>query len=86
MTLIRPSGFKRVSACSSESSTAPNSSLTAIRMAWKLRFAGCPPVRRVAAGIAILTISANSVVVSIGRSARLSSIARAIRLANFSSP
>ena len=42
------------------------SSLTAIRMAWKLRFAGCPPVRRVAAGIAVLTISANSVVVSIG--------------------
>ena len=66
MTLIRPSSFKRVSACSSESSTAPNSSLTAIRMAWKLRFAGCPPVRRVAAGIAVLTISANSVVVSIG--------------------
>ena len=64
----------------------PNSSFTAIRMAWKIRLAGCPPLRRAGAGIAVLIISTNSPVVSIGLFARVRSISRAICFENFSSP
>ena len=48
-----------------------------------MRLAGCPPVRRVAAGIAADTMAASSVVVVIGRAA---TIARAMRPAKRSSP
>ena len=56
----RPPIFNRSKACSNESSIAPNSSLTAIRTAWKIRLAGCPPLRRAGAGIASLIMSTNS--------------------------
>ena len=51
MTLIRPPGFSNVIASVNESSAAPSSSFTAIRIAWNTLFAGCPPVRLVAAGM-----------------------------------
>ena len=37
-----------------------------MRIAWKIRFAGCPPLRLAGAGIAVLIISTSSPVVSIG--------------------
>ena len=46
-------------------STEPSSSLTAMRMAWKVRLAGWPPVALTLAGIAAFIISINSPVVSI---------------------
>ena len=51
MTLIRPPGFSNVMASDSDSSAAPNSSLTAIRIAWNTLFAGWPPVLLAAAGM-----------------------------------
>ena len=66
ITLILPFFASKSIACSSDSSTAPNSSLTAMRIAWKIRFAGCPPLRLAGAGIAVLIISTSSPVVSIG--------------------
>ena len=55
-----------------------SSRLTSMRMAWKVRFAGCPPRRRAAAGMAPATMPASSAVVSIGRA---STMAWAIRRA-----
>ena len=60
-----------------------SSSLTAIRMAWKTRRAGWPPVRRVAAGMDSRTTSASWPVVVIGRAAMM---ARAMRRAKRVSP
>ena len=57
-----------------------------MRRAWNVRFAGLPPVRRVAAGIAALTISASWVVEFIGAIARCLTIDSTMRVANFSSP
>ena len=54
MTQIRPPGFSNVIASVKESSAAPSSSFTAIRIAWNTLFAGCPPVRLVAAGMPTL--------------------------------
>ncbi len=70
-------------AASSAVGSTSSSALTSIRMAWNVRVAGCPPVRRVAAGMAAVTMAASSAVVSIGRAA---TIARAIRVAKRSSP
>ena len=86
MTLTLPPIASMSIACSKELSIAPNSSFTAMRMAWKTRLAGCPPFRRAGAGIASLIKSTNSPVVSIGLTSRLRSIKRAICLENFSSP
>ena len=49
ITLIRPPTPTTSNACSSESSIAANSSFTAIRIAWKILLAGCPPFRLAAA-------------------------------------
>ena len=62
---------------------ASSSALTSMRIAWNVRVAGWPPVRRVAAGMAVVTIAASSAVDSIGRAA---TIARATRVAKRSSP
>ena len=64
----------------------PSSSFTSIRRAWKVRLAGLPPVRRVAAGIASLTIALSRCVEVIGARARSRATASAIRRANRSSP
>ena len=65
MTLILPPTSNKSKACSKESSTAANSSFTAIRIAWKILLAGCPPFLLAAAGILSRIISTNSPVVSI---------------------
>ena len=76
----------RSSACGIARSIAPSSSLTAIRSAWKVRFEGLPPVRRVAAGMLSFTKAASSVVEFSGAIARALTIFSTIRVANFSSP
>ena len=58
-----PPGFSRSIASSKTRSTLPSSSLTAIRMAWKLRFAGCCFSRSAAAGMAERIMSTSSKVV-----------------------
>ena len=62
----------------SAASSAPSSSFTAIRSAWKTRFAGWPSPKRAGAGIAALIVSTSSPVRSNGRSRRRRTIARAI--------
>ena len=57
-----------------------------MRSAWKVRFAGCPPVRRAAAGIDSRTSSASRADEVIRERARSRTIAPAIRAANRSSP
>ena len=60
--------------------------LTAIRKAWKTRFAGCPSPKRAGAGIAALIVSTSSPVRSNGCSRRRRTMARAICRAYRSSP
>ena len=86
MTAMRPPTFSRSGAVSISEATAPSSSLTAMRMAWKLRFAGCCFSRSAAAGMADLMMSTSSSVVFISCSWRRLAMARAIRAAWRSSP
>ena len=65
---------------------APSSSLASMRSAWKVRFAGFPPVRRVAAGMLSLTKVASSWVELSGAFARALTMFSTILVANFSSP
>ncbi len=83
MTRQRPPGSSRSRAAARPTRSCSVSSFTAMRMAWKTRRAGWPPVRRVAAGMALRTISASSVVVAMGRAATM---ARAMRRAKRPSP
>ena len=62
----------------------PNSSLTRMRSAWKLRVAGSMPRR--SGGTTARMIAASRPVVSIGASARAATIARAMRREARSSP
>ena len=57
-----------------------------MRRAWKVRLAGCPPVRRVAAGIEERTSSASRAVEVKGSRARSATIRWAMRRAKRSSP
>ena len=86
MTTIRPPTASASSAAGSARFSAPSSSLTSMRRAWNVRFAGWPPVRRVAAGIDSRTSSASRAVCVNGSRARSRSIAAAIREAKRSSP
>ena len=63
-------------AVSSASGSASSSPLTSMRMAWNVRLAGWPPVRRAGAGMAAVTISASSAVDSIGRAATMAAAMR----------
>ena len=66
--------------------STPSSSLTSIRSAWKVRLAGCPPVRRAGAGI-VSRRSSTSLAESVnGSVSRALTMARAICRENFSSP
>ena len=67
-------------------SSEPSSSLTAMRRAWKTRFAGWPSPKRAGAGIAPLIVSTSSPVRSNGSIPRRLPIARAIERAKRSSP
>ena len=68
MTASRPPGPQHPHAAGSAASSAPSSSLTAIRSAWKTRFAGWPSPKRAGVGIAGLIVSTRSPVRSNGRS------------------
>jgi len=85
MTATRPPTLSRSNESVKARSNTFNSSFTSIRIAWKVRFAGCPPVRLARAGIAFFTISTSSKVVSIGLTCLSFSIILAIDFANFSS-
>ena len=74
----RPPGRSMSSAAGSASSSSPSSSLTTMRSAWKVRFAGCPLPKRAGAGIAERMISTRSPVRSIGCFFRRRPIAREI--------
>src|SRR5262249_20107371 len=78
ITASRPPGFSSSTAAGSASSSAVSSSLTAIRSAWKTRFAGWPSPNRAGAGIAALIVSTSSPVRSNALLRRLRAIARAI--------
>ena len=59
---------RRAIAAGTARRSTPSSSLTSMRSAWNVRLAGWPPVRRVAAGMALRTSSARRAV--LGRTAR----------------
>ncbi len=80
---MRPPGTVASIASSMATGRASSSPLTSMRIAWNVRLAGWPPVRRAGAGIAETTTSASRAVVSIGRAA---TIAAAMRRAKRSSP
>src|SRR5579864_800694 len=86
ITASRPPGRSIASAAGSAASSEPSSSLTAIRSAWKTRFAGWPSPKRAGAGIAALIVSTSSPVRSNGVSRRRRTIAFAICRAYRSSP
>ena len=78
MTASRPPGRSISSAAGSAASSERSSSFTAMRSAWKTRFAGCPSPNRAGAGIEHLIVSTSSLVRSNGCSLRRRTIARAI--------
>ena len=82
-TATRPPGTVASSAASIASGSTVSSLLTSIRMAWNVRLAGWPPVRRAGAGMAPVITAASAAVDSSGRAATM---AVAIRCANRSSP
>ncbi len=90
MIAARPPGFRHDGNAASRRSSAPNSSLTAIRRAWNTRVAGSiggfllPPGRGL--GTQRRTNSASWSVVCSGCSRRVSTIRRAMRRLNRSSP
>ena len=57
MMANRPPGARQSKALSRHWDRWSSSPLTAMRMAWKVRLAGWPPLRRAAAGIDSLTMS-----------------------------
>ena len=72
---------QHVQASGSAASSCASSSLTAMRIAWKVRLAGCPPANRAGAGMAAVIASTSSKVVVSGLRARRRSIWAAIRSA-----
>ena len=66
ITASRPPGASASTAASSMGGRASSSPLTAMRMAWKLRLAGCCFSRSAAGGMAPLMISTSSRVVAMG--------------------
>ena len=79
ITASRPPGFSKGIAFSIAFSTEASSSFTAMRMAWKLRLAGCCFSRSACAGIAERMMSTSSKVVAMGFSALRRQMAAAIR-------
>ena len=78
ITASLPPGRSIENAAGRAASSEPSSSLTAMRNAWKTRFAGCPSPKRAGAGIAALIVSTRSLVRSNGCSLRRRTIAFAI--------
>ena len=56
MTASRPPGRSIEKAEGNAASSEPSSSFTAMRRAWKTRFAGCPSPNRAGAGIVLSVI------------------------------
>ena len=67
MPASRPSARRICQASGRAASSWASSSLTAIRIAWKVRLAGWPPAKRAGVGIAFVIASTSSKVVSSGR-------------------
>ena len=86
MTTIRPPTSRTSSPAGIARSRTFNSLFTSMRMAWKVRFAGLPPIRRAGAGMLAFTNSARSVVVRNLFSLLALTIFAAMELANLSSP
>ena len=86
ITASRPPGFSRGMASSMAFATEFSSSFTAMRIAWKLRLAGCCFSRRAAGGMAERITSTSSRVVRMGAVSRLRTIAEAMAGAYRSSP
>ena len=80
-----PTAMESMAAGRARRSTA-SSSLTSMRRAWKVRLAGCPPVRRAGAGISSYSSSTRRAEVVNGSTSRCRTTAPAILRANFSSP
>ena len=78
ITASRPPGARWSMAARIMRETAVSSSLTAMRIAWKLRLAGCCFSRRAAAGIALRITSTSWSVVPIGAALRARSMAAAM--------
>ena len=83
---MRPPTARAATASGSARSSEASSPLTSMRSAWKVRLAGWPPVRRVAAGIEERTSSASRAVPVNGSVARSRTMASAMRRAKRSSP
>ena len=60
-TAQRPPGCRAAMPASMAGASTSSSAFTAMRIAWNVRLAGWPPVRRAGAGMASRTISASSV-------------------------
>ena len=75
---MRPPGRSSAHAAGSARSSDSSSWLTAIRIAWNTRRAGCPPANCAGVGTARLIASTSSVVVSIGACWRRRAISRAM--------
>ena len=86
MTENRPPSFKLSIPEAMPRARLVNSSLTAIRSAWKVLVAGWILPCLMCAGMAAATIEASSSVVTIGPAFLLSAMARAMRPACNSSP
>src|SRR6478609_1528386 len=84
ITASRPPGASTCREASRPRDSSPSSSLTCMRMAWKVRVAGWRPRSRVRT--ALLTMPASRAVVAIGSMTRCSTMLRAMRPAKRSSP
>lgn len=85
-TAIRPPTAIRSTAAGMARSRPESSPLTSIRRAWKVRFAGLPPVRLAAWGRESRMSSTSRALLLKGAFSRSRTMADTIRLACFSSP
>ena len=86
MTPRRPPSSRSAAACGSASASAPGSSLTAMRTAWKVRVATWVRLDHAARGTARFTTETRSAAVRSGLRRRCSTSTRAMRRACRSSP
>ncbi len=86
MTQILPPGERRPTIISRLFSSASSSPFSSIRIAWNVRFSGCPPAARAFLGMADQTAADRSPAVSSGAPSLRLMISRAMFLAYRSSP
>ena len=83
---MRPPGASTSMAETTARSQTASSALTSMRSAWKVRLAGCPPLRCEAAGTAVRSTSTRRAEVVNGSFSRSRRTAEAMRPAKRSSP